>query len=250
MVAIMLTGTVTPAGMCMSTDEINIQLGGHSLAQLRLMQLVSPSLPVGGFTYSQGLEYAVEVGWIKGVADVQDWLLGQIEDAVAFLEVPVLARLYQACVSRDVKALQEWSTYLLASRETSELRLEEQQRARALTRLLIDLDMNDAMPWKEELQQCQAAPYALAAVNWGIRLPEAALGYAWSWLENMVAAAIKLVPLGQTDGQRLQLALAEAIPAAVQKGLVLDDEQIGASAPAMALASSLHESQYTRLFRS
>jgi urease accessory protein len=214
------------------------------------MQLVSPALPIGGFTYSQGLEYAVEAGWVTDVPGLQDWLLGQIEDTVACLEVPVLARLYHACVSRDLDALEEWSHYLLASRETAELRLEEQQRARALARLLVDLGVSDAKHWVTAMHHCQAAPYALAAVGWGIRLPEAALGYAWSWLENMVAAAIKLVPLGQTDGQRVQLALAESIPDAVKKGLALDDEQVGASAPALALASSLHETQYTRLFRS
>ena len=223
---------------------------GQSLAQLRLMQLVSPALPIGGFTYSQGLEYAVEAGWVHDVSSLQDWLLGLVDDSITHLEVPVLARLYHACVSQDVAAIGGWGRHLLAARETRELRLEEQQRARALTRLLIDLDIPDAQRWGESLQYGQAAPFALAAVHWGIRLPEAALGYAWSWLENMVAAAIKLVPLGQTDGQRVLLMLAETLPDAVQHGLALDDEEIGASAPAMALASSLHETQYTRLFRS
>ena len=114
----------------------------------------------------------------------------------------------------------------------------------------VDLDIAEAIRWQSELQHCQSAPFALASVSWGIRLPDAALGFAWSWLENMVAAAIKLVPLGQTDGQRVQLALAESLPDAVKRGLQLPDEEIGASAPVMALASSLHETQYTRLFRS
>jgi urease accessory protein len=223
---------------------------GSSLAQLRLMQLISPALPIGGFTYSQGLEYAVEAAWVHDVPSLQDWLLGLIEDGMARLEIPVLERLYHACVSRDLDAIDRWGLYLLASRETRELRLEEQQRARALTRLLADLGIPETAYWQTALQRCQAAPYALAAVTWGIPLGDAALGYAWSWLENMVAAAIKLVPLGQTDGQRVQLALAESLPRAVQRGLALEDDQIGASAPAMALASSLHETQYTRLFRS
>jgi len=234
----------------MPTDAATLSPPGQSLAQLRLMQLVSPALPIGGFTYSQGLEYAVEAGWVNDVPSLQDWLLGQIEDTLAHLEVPVLACLYHACVSQDIDALEEWAGYLLACRETRELRLEEQQRARALTRLLADLQIGDAQRWQASLEQCQAAPYALAAVSWGIRLQEAALGYTWSWLENMVAAAIKLVPLGQTDGQRVQLVLAESIPEAVRKGLALDEDEIGASAPAMALASCLHETQYTRLFRS
>lgn len=221
-----------------------------SLAQLRLMQLVSPALPIGGFTYSQGLEYAVESGWVHDVPSLTDWLLGQVEAALTYLEVPVLARLYHACLRKDVHVLEQWSAYLLATRETHELRLEEQQRARALTRLLIDLDVADAERWQIPMHQCQAAPFALAAVRWHISLNSAALGYSFSWLENNVAAGLKLVPLGQTDGQRIQLTVAEAIPTAVRQGLLLGDDEIGASAPAVALASSLHETQYTRLFRS
>jgi urease accessory protein len=234
----------------MPTEVAALSLPGGSLAQLRLMQLVSPTLPIGGFTYSQGLEYAVEAGWVKDVPSLQDWLSGLIEDTIAHLEIPLLARLYEACVADDVDRLERWAHYLLASRESDELRQEERQRGRALTRLLIDLAVARAEPWKPALELCQAAPFALAAVSWHIPLPDAALGYAWAWLENQVAAAIKLVPLGQTDGQRVQLALAEALPAAVQHGLALDDDSIGASSPRLALASSLHETQYTRLFRS
>jgi urease accessory protein len=234
----------------MPTDGVQREPPGSSLAQLRLMQLISPALPIGGFTYSQGLEYAVEAGWVSDVPSLQDWLRGLVEDGVACLEIPILVRLYHACVSRDMDAIDSWGRFLLAARETRELRLEEQQRARALTRLLADLDIPEARHWQPVLQHCQAAPYTLAAVHWGIPLGDAALGYAWNWLENQVAAAIKLVPLGQTDGQRVQLALAESLPRAVRRGLALEDDRIGASAPAMALASSLHETQYTRLFRS
>jgi len=217
---------------------------------LRLMQLVSPALPIGGFTYSQGLEYAVEAGWVRDPESLRDWLLGLLDDSVAGLDIPVLARLYAACVCGDCDAIRKWGDILLASRETFELRQEERQRARALTRLLVDLEIVEARRWREDLEQCQAAPFALAASRWGVPLMDACLGYAWSWLENMVAAAIKLVPLGQTDGQRLELVLAEAIPPAVARGLRLEDDELGGSAPAMALASSLHETQYTRLFRS
>lgn len=220
------------------------------LARLRLMQLVSPTLPVGGFTYSQGLEFAVEAGWVNSLASLQDWLAGLIDDGLAHLDIPLLARLYRACINRDIDALAYWSRYQLAARETHELRLEEQQRARALTRLLIDLDMPHAHNWQATLVICQGAPFALAATGWGISLHDAALGLAWAWLENQVAAAIKLVPLGQTDGQRAQLALAQRLPLAVERGLTLEDHQIGASSPRLAIASSRHETQYTRLFRS
>lgn len=247
---VMRTGTCMPIEVAEESRIAALSPPAQSLAQLRLMQLISPALPVGGFTYSQGLEYAVECGWVNDLSSLQDWLLGLLQDAIAGLEVPVLARLYRACVTRDVEALHTWGEYLVACRETRELRLEEQQRARALTRLLVDLELIDARHWMEAMHLCQAAPFALASVNWGIRLPDAALGYAWSWLENMVSAAIKLVPLGQTDGQRVLISVAESLPDAVHRGLSLEDGQIGASAPAMALASSLHETQYTRLFRS
>lgn len=241
----MRTATDIPMDRCiMPTDS------SRQLARLRLMQLVSPALPIGGFTYSQGLEYAVEAGWVRDTASLHDWLLGLADDAIACLEMPLLLRLYRACEARDPEMLEYWSRYLLAARETRELRLEEQQRARALTRLLIDLQVPHAEAWQEQLVVCQSAPFALAAVAWGIPLEDAALGLAWSWLENQVAAAIKLVPLGQTDGQRVQLALAEALPAAVRRGLSLEDDDIGASAPMQAMASSRHETQYTRLFRS
>ena len=140
--------------------------------------------------------------------------------------------------------------HLYASRETSELRAEERQRARALISLLGDLGIQRAQDWREALAPCQAAPFALAAVHWCIAIEDCALGYAWGWLENQVAAAIKLVPLGQTDGQRVQFALAERLPLVVASALDVDDDDIGASAPAMAIACARHETQYTRLFRS
>ncbi len=222
---------------------------GDALARLRLLQLVSPTLPIGGFTCSQGLEYAVEAGWVGDMEDLNDWLVGLAEDNLAHLEVPLLARLYRACQRGDVAALGRWGDYLLATRETRELRQEEQRRAAALTRLLMDLGIPRAIPWRRALETCQTAPYALAAAHWKIPLTDAALGYAWSWLENRMAAAIKLIPLGQTDGQRLLLRLAERLPAVLETGLALPDDRIGASSPLAALASSLHETQYTRLFR-
>ena len=232
----------------MPMDNITMRASQTSL--IRLMQLVSPSLPIGAFAYSQGLEWAVDCGWVNDSKSFQNWLEGLIFDNLECLEVPVFSRLYQACERQDESDVIYWSHYLLASRETSELRMEEKNRARALTKLLVDLELEQARQWQKVLQSCQAAPYAVAAVSWKISLEHAASGYVWSWLENQIAAAIKLVPLGQTEGQRLQLSLSKELSAMVQRGLKLDDSEIGASAPALAIASSLHETQYTRLFRS
>jgi urease accessory protein len=237
----------------MATTTMSTESGetaAQDLARLRLMQLVSPALPIGAFTYSQGLEWAVEQGWIGGPAQLQDWLRGLIDDGLARLELPILLRLHRACVAGDEAGLQRWARQLYASRETRELRQEEINRARALVGLLADLGMTKARGWRESLLHCQAAPFALAAVQWGIDEKDCALGYAWGWLENQVAAAIKLVPLGQTDGQRVQLALAGELPRALEQALATEDDAIGASAPALAIASARHETQYTRLFRS
>jgi len=222
----------------------------NSLAYLRLMQLVSPSLPIGGFTYSQGLEYAVECGWVKDASALEDWLEGLLADSMTYLDLPILRRLYEAITLKENEALMYWSDYLLASRESRELRQEEVSRARALTILLPNLGVSYDDEMSDAMNITQLTPFALAAVTWGISLHETALGYAWSWLENQVSAAIKLVPLGQTQGQQVQLRIAEKIPQAIEIGLLLDDEDIGACAPALGILSGRHETQYSRLFRS
>jgi urease accessory protein len=229
----------------MPTDFTN-----YGLPDVRLMQLVSPSLPIGAFTYSQGLEWVVESGRVNSPEAVYHWMSGIIRDALTYLDLPLLRRLYQAFQQDNEKDVVYWSEYLLASRETSELRQEENNRGRALSTLLVDLEVDRALHYQQALRLTQLSGFALAAVSWQIPLQQAALGYGWGLVENQVAAAIKLVPLGQTAGQKLQMQLSELLPAAVETGLSIGDAEIGASAPAMAMASSMHETQYTRLFRS
>ncbi len=221
-----------------------------ALGLVRLLQWVSPTLPVGAFSYSQGLEWAVEHGWVTDAETLADWLTGLMNDGLGGLDLPLLARAYDACVADDEAALADYARWLLAGRETRELRDEERQRARAMTRLLLDLDIVRTEDWRESLQQAQIGPFALAAAHWRIAREDCLLGYTWGWLENQVAAGIKLVPLGQTEGQRLLLELGMQIPDLVTQALAVDERDIGAGAPAMAIASSRHETQYTRLFRS
>lgn len=220
------------------------------LPLLRLLQLVSPSLPVGAFAYSQGIEWAVEAGWIRTADDLKAWLLDQIEETLVHLEIPLLARLRAACAAHDRERLEALVANLLAWRETAELRAEERQRGRAMAQLLVALDIERAAHWRDSLTPSALAGFALACEHFGLNAKAAGLGYAWSWLENLVLAGVKLVPLGQSDGQRLLLQLADALPEAVDRGLAVSDQDIGASLPALALASSLHETQYSRLFRS
>ncbi len=224
--------------------------GGGRYALSRLLQLVSPSLPVGGFTYSQGLEWAVETGWVTCEQDLEAWLGGLLHDTLAHVDLPLLLRLHCAAVAGDEEAIARWSNTVLACRETTELRAEERARGRAMAALLVELGVPDAMTWRDTLAGCQLAGFALAATRWRIPPEETLSGYAWSWLENLVIAGVKLVPLGQSAGQRVLFRLGAEIAGAVEVGTSLADKAIGASAPAAAIASARHETQYTRLFRS
>jgi urease accessory protein len=220
------------------------------LADIRLYQLISPTLPVGGFTYSQGLEWAVEAQWVHDKATLKQWLQGLLAQSIGTLELPILLRLQQALTQGDEVAFTSWCNYLLASRETAELRKEEQQRGAALARLLPNLDITIPVNLSRSVAGTQLAGMALAAHCWEIAAEKTCAGYTWSWLENIVMAGVKLIPLGQTHGQQILLELGSDIPQALAAAQHLPDDEIGSSTPALAIASSRHESQYTRLFRS
>lgn len=220
------------------------------LSELRLYQLISPALPVGAFTYSQGLEWAIECGWVTTPDQLEAWLGSVLHHSVATLEVPVLARMLKATTEQDQTAFEHWGAVLHASRETRELRAEELQRGQALARLLPELGIEIPDALRHSVESSQLAGMALAAQVWEIDIRTLARGYLWSWLENAVMAGVKLVPLGQTAGQKILLNLSDQIPELLTTALELADADVGSSTPAMAIASSLHETQYTRLFRS
>ena len=220
------------------------------LALLRLMQLVSPALPVGAYAYSQGLEYAVHEAWITDEQETAGWILGLLRHPLSRLEIPVFARLYRAWQVDSPADIVRWNDWLYASREAAELQREDQHLGRALARLLTDLGLPAAAPWRTADRVCFATLFSLAAVRWGIPLNDAALGLLWAWTENQVAAAAKLGLLGQTASQRLLSRAMPEIAAAVAQGLALDDDGIGCAAPGLGLASAGHETQYSRLFRS
>ncbi|MGH8602157.1 MAG: urease accessory protein UreF [Gammaproteobacteria bacterium] len=219
-------------------------------ARFRLWQLLSPTLPIGAYAYSRGLEYAVSAAWVREEKDVQDWIEGQVKSVLGLLDVPVLARLYWAWSEGDARALEYWSRLLLAARESGELLAEERNLGRALARLLLALGVERARAWCTASHTSYAAMFALGAWQWDIPVKEAAEAYVWAWCEKQVAAAVKLVPLGQTVGQHLLWQLADIIPQVAEQALGLKDEQIGGLAPGLGIASALHEIQYTRLFRS
>lgn len=229
---------------------------------IRLMHLVSPSLPTGGFAYSQGLEWAVEKGWINNETSLEQWLLNVLETGMAHVDVPLLRRLYRAVEHQDLAAFTKAAQWVRACRETKELRNEEEHRGRAMAAIIRELDLchgfilsaeqkSEHEKWQKVIASSQLAGFAFTAAQWDIPVRTATQGYLWSWLENQVMAAIKIIPLGQSSGQRVLAKLSPAINTAVAAGLKLENlEQLGSSLPALSMASSCHETQYTRLFRS
>lgn len=215
-------------------------------ARLRLMQLASPCLPVGAYAFSQGLEAAIELGWITNAADAREWLALQLTHGLASVDLPLLLRTYDAFAANDLAQAEYWNALLLACRETYELRLGDCATGTALARLLPELGVE--LPALDE--PAFMTLFALAAVRWQIPAHDCALGYAWTWLENQVVAVTKLLPLGQTHAQQLLSALQTQIPDALAAAIAVDDEEIGSSLPGLALAGIHHETQYTRLFRS
>ena len=212
-----------------------------------LWLLISPALPVGGYSYSQGLEYAVEAGWVTCTADVDDWLTGVAEATLVHQDLGYLVRLHGAALRGDKAALAGFNAALGASRETAELLDEDRQMGAALARLLRDVMPGAGAP---PPRPCFATVFALACVANAIDIDTALMAYAWIWHENQVAAAIKLVPLGQTDGQRLMLAAGQRLGDYAVRASGLADNELGLTLPGIAIASARHEHQHTRLFRS
>ena len=241
-----ITRTITSTRMDITTTTESID----SLALLRLLQLVSPALPIGAFNFSQGLEYAIEAGWIRDEAQAGRWIQGVAQQGVGTLDIPLLARMHTAWSAGDADGVRVLSRQLIASRETCELREEDRHLGRSLAKILISLDLPQAEGWQRSDEATLAALFALAAVHSQVPLQATCVGYLWAWAENQVIAAVKLLPLGQTAGQRVLEGLRLTIPSICSAALQLADEQIGTSTPGVGIASARHETQYTRLFRS
>lgn len=226
-------------------------------AWLQLMQLASPALPVGGFSYSEGLEAAVESGLVTNEATATLWLSNQLRLALGRADLPACASAMRAWRRHDLARVSELNDWLLQTRETQELRLQSEQMGRSLLEWLRNKGLDDAQSRAQlaHLAALRPAPswtiaFALAAAQTGAPLREAMLAHAFGWAENMMGAAIKAVPLGQSAGQRMLQALSAEIPAIVDAALTLPDSQRQAFTPMLAILSAQHEAQYSRLFRS
>ena len=226
---------------------------GSGQTLVRLLQLASPVLPIGAYSYSQGLESAVALGRVRDARTAASWIGDLLRLVVAPGEAAALWRLLAAVGRGDWAAAREWNDWVRASRETSELRSESEQMGAALVKLVADLDLldpEDGAAMAAMHPVTLPAAYALAARAFGIAPEPAATAYLWSWLENQVLSAMKTIPLGQLAGQRLLLDLGAAIPEALAVARSIADEDMSSFAPGLALACSWHEKQYTRLFRS
>lgn len=217
---------------------------------LHLMHLVSPALPVGAYAYSQGLESAVDQGWVNSLDSAEQWMRACLNTNLAYLDAPVFLRLCEAWEKNNLQDVKKWNQFLQASRESSELLLEDIQMGEALFRLLKDLNIPAAVDWTLEKNTSYATAFALASSHWNIDARQALQGFLWSWLENQVAAAIKLIPLGQTQGQHLLVNIIGDIGKVIESASALKDDELGWSLPRLAMASMQHEAQYSRLFRS
>jgi urease accessory protein len=212
----------------------------------KLLQLASPTLPVGAYSYSGGLEAATEAGVVHDAASAERWIGDVLEFSIARMEGPIVFSFLSDFSQKDFLKTKKTNEIFLASRETAELRAETVQMGYSLNRLFKDLGIGE-VPVEEP---SFPAAFAYAAVQWKIE-PEAALqAYLWAWLENQVMAAVKAVPLGQTDGQKILLSLGNLLPSLTKKAMQMEDQDLGNFAPRLALLSARHETQYSRLFRS
>lgn len=217
--------------------------------RLRLMQLASSSLPVGSFTWSQGLEWAVEIGWVKNAEDFAHWQTQQLEQNFFTVDLPIFARLYHACERNDVTAARRWSAYLLACRETRELREEERSRGRRL----------HAWWWtgcrtarRRGVRFCRQPALRYGVAGRALAHPADGSGVKprLQLVRKRSDGGVKLVPFGQQAAQQLILSLCDHYAQGMAQALARPDADLGSSTPLAAIASVRHETQYCRLFRS
>jgi urease accessory protein len=222
-------------------------------ALARLLQLASPALPVGAYSYSQGLEAAVEARTVTDAESAGRWIGDALTLNLAKFEAPAWCRLYGAWKARDFGEVRRLNSFFAATRETAELRAETLQMGYSLRRLCVELGEfdTDAVAALQGLEEIVfPAAFTFAATQWEIPERDALVAYLWSWLENQVMAALKAVPLGQTDGQRLLLRSGSGLSSIAEEAMAAEDATLANFAPGLAIACSRHETQYSRLFRS
>lgn len=219
---------------------------------IQLMWLASPALPIGGFSYSECLESAVDKDLVATENEVSTWLIDQLHLSLARSDLPAVAQALQAWRDSDTARIEALNAWVLQTRESSELRAQTEQMGKSL----LDWLRNHTTATVAQMDVLAAIgptypiAFALAASGTQAELRECLLTYAFGWAENMTQAAIKSVPLGQSAGQRILSALGGEIPPAVDHALTVTDDTRQAFTPMLAILSAQHEVQYSRLFRS
>ena len=221
---------------------------------LQLMWLASPALPVGGFSYSEALEAAVDDGRVTGEASAAAWLANQMALAPARADLPVLAQAHAAWQRHDLERVTQLNDFMGRTRETRELRLQSEQMGRSLVEWLRNQSANDDARLAH-LATLAPSPtwqiaFALATARANASAAQALHASLFGWAENMVQAALKAVPLGQLAGQRILQALVDRMPALIEQALAMTDDDMQSFSPMLGIASARHETQYSRLFRS
>jgi urease accessory protein len=228
------------------------------LALPRLLQLCSANLPIGGFAFSQGLETAIDLGWISTKKDLYNWVATILHESITKTDLALLHRQWQALYDNDLNSFDDNEHLVFATRETSELLAAECAMGSALIRLITNLKVKDhtfdrlSLPFYIEHypKLSFVSSFAIASHLFELDMEMTLYGFTWTFIDNQVAAGLKLIPLGQTDGQNLLFSLSNHIPECVSITLRQQTNSIGQSMAGLAIASSLHEQQYSRLFRS
>jgi urease accessory protein len=233
-----------------SVMKVSIIPMSEPITLMRLLQLASSTLPVGAYSYSEGLEYLVDSGKIDSSDRLQYWLTQELCYGSIRMEAAILVRAYQAISAQDIDTLWYWNDWLSGTRETEELRHQSWQMGQSLVRLMQNLQPSLDLCLERDKNYNFAIAFAIASERWQIDLETTAIGYLYSWVSNLVGAGVKLIPLGQTAGQQMLLDLQPHIADTAQEVMHLADQELEACTWGLSLASMAHETQYARLFRS
>ena len=220
----------------------------NAAALLHLLQFASPALPIGGYSYSQGLEAALESGLVRDADTARAWIVGYLHEVVAQWDAPLFWRLLKAFEARDDASIALWSERFLASRDSAEFRAETVQMGYSLTKLIAELGVADVAPLGEEVSLPAAFACAVSALAIGHE--EALLAMLFSWVENQVLVCVKSVPLGQVAGQRILLSLRPELELAAERARTISDEDMSNWSPGLSILSMRHEVQNGRIYRS
>lgn len=217
---------------------------------MRLLQLTSSNLPVGGYTFSQGLEYAIDANWISSEQDVTQWIEHTARSTLGCTDLPLMIRQFN-CSDNDTDKSHYWNDVSMATRESKEMLAADRAMGAALVRLANSMNLSlPAYCLQPDANVSYITIYSLLACGFSIQLEEAAAGYSWALIENQVLAATKLLPMGQTSAQQILFELSDIVDECIETSLEVRDDDIGLGLPGLAMASALHETQYSRLYRS